>query len=69
MSTHSLGHQSSGLGFATSLSGKLKTHEIEKTHFQLGKDKLLSSSSQKPSPNLRENIKKYYSILEIKIKV
>ncbi|KAG5595185.1 hypothetical protein H5410_036417 [Solanum commersonii] len=27
MSTHSLGHQSSGLGFATSLSGKPKTHE------------------------------------------
>ncbi|KAG5600073.1 hypothetical protein H5410_031443, partial [Solanum commersonii] len=26
MSTHSLGHQSSGFGFATSLSGKLKTH-------------------------------------------
>ncbi|KAG5590130.1 hypothetical protein H5410_040644 [Solanum commersonii] len=26
MSTHSLGHQSSGLGFATSLSGKPKTH-------------------------------------------
>ncbi|KAG5606317.1 hypothetical protein H5410_027809 [Solanum commersonii] len=26
MSTHSLGHQSSGFGFATSLSGKSKTH-------------------------------------------
>ncbi|KAG5615914.1 hypothetical protein H5410_015738 [Solanum commersonii] len=26
MSTHSLGHQSSGFGFATSLSGKPKTH-------------------------------------------
>ncbi|KAG5591152.1 hypothetical protein H5410_041666 [Solanum commersonii] len=26
MSTHSLGHRSSGLGFATSLSGKPKTH-------------------------------------------
>ncbi|KAG5610284.1 hypothetical protein H5410_021565 [Solanum commersonii] len=26
MSTHSLGHQSSGLSFATSLSGKPKTH-------------------------------------------
>ncbi|KAG5595044.1 hypothetical protein H5410_036276 [Solanum commersonii] len=26
MSTHSLGHQYSGLGFATSLSGKPKTH-------------------------------------------
>ncbi|KAG5571571.1 hypothetical protein H5410_061337 [Solanum commersonii] len=27
MSTHSLGHQSSGFGFATSLSSKSKTHE------------------------------------------
>ncbi|KAG5606247.1 hypothetical protein H5410_027739 [Solanum commersonii] len=26
MSTHSFGHQSSGLGFTTSISGKLKTH-------------------------------------------
>ncbi|KAG5631837.1 hypothetical protein H5410_003554 [Solanum commersonii] len=26
MSTHSLGYQSSGIGFATSLSGKPKTH-------------------------------------------
>ncbi|KAG5572021.1 hypothetical protein H5410_061787 [Solanum commersonii] len=30
MSTHSLGHQSSGLGFATSFSGKLKTHGLQK---------------------------------------
>ncbi|KAG5605790.1 hypothetical protein H5410_027282 [Solanum commersonii] len=39
MSTHSLGHQSSGLGFTTSLLGKSKTHGgMEKTHFQLGED-------------------------------
>ncbi|KAG5590278.1 hypothetical protein H5410_040792 [Solanum commersonii] len=30
MSTHSIGHQSSGLGFATSLSGKPKTHGHQK---------------------------------------
>ena len=33
-----------------------KGRRIEKTHFQLGEGELLSSSSQKPSPNLRENI-------------
>ncbi|KAG5571880.1 hypothetical protein H5410_061646, partial [Solanum commersonii] len=49
ISTHSLGHQSSGLGFATSLSRKMKTHgegrRMEKTHFQLGEDEILLSSS------------------------
>ncbi|KAG5571411.1 hypothetical protein H5410_061177 [Solanum commersonii] len=47
MSTHSLGYQSSGLGFATSLSSKPKTHgkgrRMEKTHFQLGEDEFLLS--------------------------
>ncbi|KAG5630959.1 hypothetical protein H5410_002676 [Solanum commersonii] len=49
MSTHSLEHQSSGLGFATSLSGKPKKHGkgrgMEKAHFQLGEDEILFSSS------------------------
>ncbi|KAG5585147.1 hypothetical protein H5410_045581 [Solanum commersonii] len=46
MSTHSLGHQSSRFGFATSLSGKSKTHgRMEKTHFQLGEDEIFLSSS------------------------
>ncbi|KAG5599018.1 hypothetical protein H5410_030388 [Solanum commersonii] len=51
MSIHSLGHQSSGLGFATSLSGKPKTHgRMEKTHFQLGEDEILLSSSLPQNP-------------------
>ncbi|KAG5581299.1 hypothetical protein H5410_051926 [Solanum commersonii] len=101
MSTHSLGHQSSGLSFATSLSGKsnykfiklnhkslgeiaIKIHltyqqarpnnnintyllnhtprmgelnldlskgrRMEKTHFQLGKDEILLSSSLPQNP-------------------
>ncbi|KAG5605076.1 hypothetical protein H5410_026568 [Solanum commersonii] len=52
MSTHSLGYQSSGLGFTTSLSSKPKTHRwfckerrMDKTHFQLGEDEILLSSS------------------------
>ncbi|KAG5585725.1 hypothetical protein H5410_046159 [Solanum commersonii] len=70
MSTHSLGHQSSGLGFTTSLSGKPKIHgRIEKIHFQLGENEiLLSSSLPKTLSKLEKNYpKKYYSILEIKI--
>ncbi|KAG5580670.1 hypothetical protein H5410_051297 [Solanum commersonii] len=54
MSTHSLGHQFSGLGFATSLSDKPKTHgkgrRMEKTHFQLGEDEILLSSSLPQNP-------------------
>ncbi|KAG5619773.1 hypothetical protein H5410_004991 [Solanum commersonii] len=51
MSTHSLGHQPSGLSFATSLSSKPKTHgKMEKTHFQLGKDEILLSSSLPQNP-------------------
>ncbi|KAG5619994.1 hypothetical protein H5410_005212 [Solanum commersonii] len=53
MST-SLGHQSSGLGFAISLSRKMKTHRelsldlgkerrIKETHFQFWEDETLSS--------------------------
>ncbi|KAG5571182.1 hypothetical protein H5410_060948 [Solanum commersonii] len=67
MSTHSLGHQSSGLGFATSLSGKPKTHgrRMEKTHFQLGEDEILlySSLPQNLSKLERKISKKYYSIM------
>ncbi|KAG5610222.1 hypothetical protein H5410_021503 [Solanum commersonii] len=49
MSTHSLGHQSSGFGFTTSLSGKPKTHGKvnRKDHFQLGEEELVSSSLHK----------------------
>ncbi|KAG5585784.1 hypothetical protein H5410_046218 [Solanum commersonii] len=47
MSTHSLGYQSSGFGFMTSLLGMPKTHGIKKTHFQLMEDELLSSSLHK----------------------
>ncbi|KAG5595519.1 hypothetical protein H5410_036751 [Solanum commersonii] len=83
MPIHSLGHQSSGLGFVTSLSRKPKTHRykklnldlskgrrMEKTHFQLGEDGIhLSSSLPKTLSKLERKIsKKYYSILEIKIK-
>ncbi|KAG5596032.1 hypothetical protein H5410_037264 [Solanum commersonii] len=54
MSTHSLGHHSSGLGFVTSLSGKPKTHgkgrRMEKTHFQLGEDEILLSLSLPQNP-------------------
>ncbi|KAG5631081.1 hypothetical protein H5410_002798, partial [Solanum commersonii] len=50
-STYSLGHQSSGLGFATSLSGNPKTHgRMEKTHFQLREDEILLSSSLPENP-------------------
>ncbi|KAG5585135.1 hypothetical protein H5410_045569, partial [Solanum commersonii] len=55
-STHSLAHQSSGLGFVTSLSIKPKTHERPTSNLE----KMNSFSlqvSQKPSPNLRENNK------------
>ncbi|KAG5585932.1 hypothetical protein H5410_046366 [Solanum commersonii] len=61
MSTHSLGHQSSGLGFATSFSVKSngckklnldlrKGRRMEKTHFQLGEDEILLSSSLAQNP-------------------
>ncbi|KAG5630794.1 hypothetical protein H5410_002511 [Solanum commersonii] len=54
MSTHSLGHQSSGLGFTTSLS-----EEWRRPTSNLGKMKSFSlKSPTKPSPNLRENIPK-----------
>ncbi|KAG5577012.1 hypothetical protein H5410_057146, partial [Solanum commersonii] len=53
ISTHSLGHHSSGLGFVTSFSGKPKTHGLPKTLSKLE----------------RKYPKKYYSILEIKINV
>ncbi|KAG5619514.1 hypothetical protein H5410_004732 [Solanum commersonii] len=61
MLTHSLGYQSSGLCFATSLSSKPKTHgkgrRMEKTHFQLGKDEiLLSLSLPKTLSKLTEKI-------------
>ncbi|KAG5629730.1 hypothetical protein H5410_001447 [Solanum commersonii] len=67
MSTHSLGHQSSGLDFVTSLSGK----EWRRPTSNLGKMKsFFLQVSQKPSPNLREKYpKKYYSTLEIKMNV
>ncbi|KAG5609931.1 hypothetical protein H5410_021212 [Solanum commersonii] len=56
MSTHSLGHQSSGFGFATFLSRASQKHmggrRIEKTHFQFGEDELLSSSLPKTLSNL-----------------
>ncbi|KAG5585257.1 hypothetical protein H5410_045691 [Solanum commersonii] len=46
MLTHSLGHHSSGLGFATSLSRKSKTHgRMQKTQSQLGEDEILLTSS------------------------
>ncbi|KAG5585216.1 hypothetical protein H5410_045650 [Solanum commersonii] len=46
MSTHSLGHQSSGLGFVTSHLGKPKTHgRMEKAHLELGEDEILLSLS------------------------
>ncbi|KAG5576977.1 hypothetical protein H5410_057111 [Solanum commersonii] len=61
MSTHSLGHilvvfvsRPPSRTNRKHMSGFVL--RIKKTHFQLGKDELLSSSSQKPSPNLRENI-------------
>ncbi|KAG5595708.1 hypothetical protein H5410_036940 [Solanum commersonii] len=72
MSTHSIGHQSSGLGFATFLLGKPKTHRrMEKTHFQLGEDEiLLYSSLPKTLSKLeRKYPKKYYFIVKIKINV
>ncbi|KAG5610223.1 hypothetical protein H5410_021504 [Solanum commersonii] len=62
MSTHSVGHQSSSLGFATSRSSKPKTHErIEKTHFQFGEDELPSSSLPKTLSKLeRKYLKKTF---------
>ncbi|KAG5585549.1 hypothetical protein H5410_045983 [Solanum commersonii] len=62
MSTHSLVHQSSDFGFATSLSSKLKTHSygrrIKKTHFQLGEDEIFSSSLHKTLSKLERKIQK-----------
>ncbi len=46
-----------------------KGRRIEKTHFQLGEDELLSSSFQNPLQTWEKISKKYYSILEIKINV
>ncbi|KAG5632131.1 hypothetical protein H5410_003848 [Solanum commersonii] len=65
MSTHFLGPQSSVLGFAASLSSKPKTHgwfskeeEWRRPTSNLGKMNSFSLQvSQKPSPNLRENMK------------
>ncbi|KAG5595021.1 hypothetical protein H5410_036253 [Solanum commersonii] len=57
--THSLGDQSSDFGFATSLSGKPKTHgkmNKEDPLQNLGKKSSFLQVSTKPSPNLRENI-------------
>ncbi|KAG5577254.1 hypothetical protein H5410_057388 [Solanum commersonii] len=53
MSTHSLGHQSSGFGFATSLLSKPKTHGSTSN---LGKKNSFLQVSTKPSPNLRKKI-------------
>ncbi|KAG5599286.1 hypothetical protein H5410_030656 [Solanum commersonii] len=53
MSTYSLGHQSSDFDYATSLLGKPKT---QKTHFQLGEAKLLSSSLHKSLSKLERKL-------------
>ncbi|KAG5595079.1 hypothetical protein H5410_036311 [Solanum commersonii] len=71
MSTHSLGHQSSGLCFTTSLWGKPKTHgkgrRMEKTHFHLGEDESssLQVSHKTRSKLERKILKTYYSIMKI----
>ncbi|KAG5631018.1 hypothetical protein H5410_002735, partial [Solanum commersonii] len=53
MFTHSVGHQSSGLGFSTSLSEE----EWRRPTSNLGKMKyFFLQVTQKPSPNMRENI-------------
>ncbi|KAG5586062.1 hypothetical protein H5410_046496 [Solanum commersonii] len=58
MLTHSLGHQSSGLGFATSLSSKPKTHGIRQTQVQiLGDETLFFFKFQNPL-KLREKFSK-----------
>ncbi|KAG5576539.1 hypothetical protein H5410_056673 [Solanum commersonii] len=51
MSTHSLGHQFSGFGFATSLSGTPKKHGPTSN---LGKKNFFLQVSTNPSPYLRE---------------
>ncbi|KAG5605665.1 hypothetical protein H5410_027157 [Solanum commersonii] len=75
MSTHFLGHQSSGLGFATSLSGKPKTHGAKEEEWRrptsnLGKMKSFSFQvSHKTLSKLEKKyLKAYYSILKIIIR-
>jgi len=46
-----------------------KGGRMEKTHFQIGEDELLSSSSQNPLQTWEKNTKKYYSIVKIIINV
>ncbi|KAG5580497.1 hypothetical protein H5410_051124 [Solanum commersonii] len=66
MLTQSLGHLSSGFGFATSLSSKMKTNTTEEEKRRpisnLGKMNSFLQVSTKPSPNLRE---KYYRLIII----
>ncbi|KAG5630659.1 hypothetical protein H5410_002376 [Solanum commersonii] len=61
MSTHSLGHQYSGFGFAT----PSRQAENTWTHFQLGEKELLSSSLHKTLSKLERKISaKVYCVAE-----
>ncbi|KAG5585265.1 hypothetical protein H5410_045699 [Solanum commersonii] len=56
MSTHSLGHQSSGFDFKKLNLELNYGRRINKTHFQLGEDELLSSSLHKTLSKLERKI-------------